>query len=77
MIKDHNCLVLDMENSGVIPASTRHPAHDWWYTSYGGGHQLYDGWEPDGRRDNHDLAYDSIEGWVRQWHCPGREAISG
>jgi hypothetical protein len=35
-----------------------HPAHDWWYTSSGGGHQLDD--------------YDPTEKNCVRYRCPGR-----
>lgn len=59
----HNCLVLDM---GLLGKHQRHDPHDWWYTSSGGGHQLYDGFVPD------HSDWDTIEKNVKQWHCPGR-----
>lgn len=36
-----------------------HDEHDWWYTSYGGGHMLAE-FDPTGREPNQ-----------KQWHCPG------
>lgn len=76
MIGTHNCLVLDMKLDGRLPVFGKHeahPPHDWWYTPRGGGHQMPDGWEPDGRWFGTCEAHDSLEGWVKKWHCPGRD----
>lgn len=73
-LQEHVCLVLEMKLDGRLPFGKHeaHPPHDFWYTSWGGGHQLYDGWEPDGERFSDGSAMDSIEQFVKQWHCPGR-----
>lgn len=66
----HKCLVLvQRERTGTLGKHEAHPPHDWWYTSSGGGHQLYDGFVPSDPKGG----YDSVEGNVKQWHCPGRQ----
>lgn len=70
------CLVLEMREDGRLPALGKHeahPPHDWWYTSYGGGHQLYKNWKPDGKTYFDGWAYDSLEGYVQRRHCDGRD----
>lgn len=67
---EHVCLVMEMRLDGRLPAFGKHeahPPHDWWYTSYGGGHQLHDDFVPDNG------TWDSREKNVKQWHCPGRD----
>lgn len=66
----HMCLVMEMRLDGRNPMPKHlafHEPHDWWYTSWGGGHQLYDGWQP----SDPTLGFDTIERWVKQWRCPG------
>lgn len=63
------CLLVTLNMLGKHQA---HPAHYWWATSWGGGHQMKDGWEPDGRRYGDGTAEDSVEGYVRRHLCPGR-----
>ena len=72
----HNCLVLDMKRDGRMPPLGKHeahPAHFWWYTSWGGGHQMSDDFVPD-IKVNGDYGIDSIEGQVGRYYCLGRDA---
>jgi hypothetical protein len=60
----HVCLVMTMEDDGRLPAPGKHrahPAHYWWYTSTGGGHQL-----------DYDPKDDQFLRNVKRWYCPGR-----
>ena len=59
--ENYECLVSRLDLIGS------HAPHDWWYTTYGGGHQLCDGWEPS------DLTrgWDETEGYVERYHCLG------
>lgn len=68
MLPTHICLVWEMKLDGRLPLGKHeaHEPHDWWYTAYGGGHQLYDGWIP-----SHGT-WDTHEKNIKQWHCPGR-----
>lgn len=66
----HNCLLFD---KGLPGKHQAHGSHWWWHTSSGGGHQLDDGWEPDGKRYNDYEAEDTHEGTVTRWYCPGRD----
>jgi hypothetical protein len=75
-IKINYCLVWVMKHDGRLPALGKHEdhlPHYWWATNKGGGHQLYAGWEPDGKQFNDGWALDSHEGEVRKWLCPGRK----
>lgn len=71
----HTCIVLTMlVREGRLGKRERHDAHDWWYTSWGGGHQMADNWEPSGQvSPDGCTAFDEIEGWVAKWRCPGRD----
>lgn len=60
----HNCLVLDL---GLVK-EWPHKPHDWWYTSYGGGHQMYAGFDP-----KINVADANLEKDLKRWHCPGKE----
>lgn len=54
------CLVMQMRLDGRLYMPKHlafHEPHDWWYTSWGGGHQL--------------AFYDPDEKNVTMWHCPG------
>lgn len=55
-------VISQSESKATCMDSDPHPAHDWWYTSEGGGHMLNAEFV-DGDRA---LGID-----VRQWHCPG------
>lgn len=76
-IEIHYCIVWEMKHDGRMPSLGKHEdhlPHIWWYTSYGGGHQLDHNWVPSGQvneRDN--TAHDDTEGWVKRWLCPGRK----
>jgi hypothetical protein len=61
MLNTHKCITMEL---GLIG---EHEPHDWWYTSYGGGHELRPGWQP----TDPEKGWDETEGWVKQWHCPG------
>lgn len=75
-LRNNKCIVLDLKEKGKFPYGKHeaHPPHDWWYTSYGGGHQLHEGWVPDKWvSPDRQSGVDSTEGWVYQWRCPGRD----
>lgn len=67
VVGEHICLVLEMKLDGRIKPGLgkheAHPPHDWWYTSWGGGHQL----------DHEPKPGDSDYDLVKKWHCPGRD----
>lgn len=69
-VKANKCIVLEMKQDGrgtPLGKHEAHPAHFWWYTSYGGGHQLDEISHPD--KD-----YDETEGrYVQRWLCLGRD----
>lgn len=70
----NRCLVLEQKvNNGTLGKHEAHPAHEWWYTSYGGGHQLSAEWVPSGIIFPDGTAHDEYEGTVHRWYCPGRD----
>jgi hypothetical protein len=63
-------MVLEMKQDGRNkPFGKReaHPAHLWWYTTYGGGHQLNDISHPETDWDDTERRY------VTRWLCLGRD----
>jgi hypothetical protein len=73
----HICLVLEMKRDGRLSPLGKHEAHPphlWWYTSWGGGHQLEEDWMPEVLDHGGWSGWDKQEGNVRRWHCPGRNA---
>ncbi len=63
---EHTCLVFEMQMDGRLnkPKHTdTHTPHDWWYTSWGGGHQM----------DEAPLPGDPDYNRSKKWHCPGGE----
>ena len=59
---ERECLVLSQrKNSGAMGKHEAHDAHEWWYTSWGGGHQM----------NSYDPVSDKNEKNVKQWSCPG------
>ena len=62
------CIVLKMRREGRLPGKhAKHEPHRWWYTTYGGGHQLNDDWQP----TDSVKGWDAYEGWVTNYQCPG------
>lgn len=55
-VPEHQCIVGERDGHP-------HEAHEWWYTSSGGGHQMV--------RD------DPTERSTKQWRCPGIEDVEG
>lgn len=56
MPPEHPCLV-----------NSPHGPHNWWYTSYGGGHQMNADFDP-----VTDPIAAACEKNLKQWHCPGK-----
>lgn len=65
-----NCIVLQMKLDGRMPLGKHesHPQHVWWYTTYGGGHQLTTISHPETDYDDTERRY------VTRWTCLGLEA---
>lgn len=69
-VPSRKCLVLEMKRDGRLPALGKreaHPSHFWWYTPYGGGHQLNEISHPDRNWD------DTEKRTLKRWLCLGRE----
>lgn len=60
------CIVLRMKQEGRMPYGKHeaHPPHEWWYTSWGGGHQMNSVSHPERN-------YDETEGSVWRHYCHG------
>lgn len=58
---EHPCLVFTLYGEP-------HEAHEWWYTSWGGGHQMWQGFDPKVHVEEAARERD-----LKQWYCPGRE----
>jgi hypothetical protein len=61
---------MEMKQDGRLPAfgkRERHDSHFWWYTPYGGGHQLNEISHPDTDYD------DGERKILKRWLCLGRE----
>lgn len=74
MLDNRKCLVLRLKEKGRIPFGKHeaHPSHNWWYTRWGGGHQMPENWKPDGSM-SHDgsWGWDTTERDVFQFRCQG------
>jgi hypothetical protein len=45
-----------------------HGHHDWWYTAWGGGHQMRHGFDPIKDPDSA-----ALEKGLKKWFCPGKD----
>lgn len=72
-VSSKKCIVLEMKQDGrgaPLGKHEDHPAHFWWYTPYGGGHQLNEISHPEGDYD------DTERRNLKRWLCLGRDAYN-
>lgn len=72
-VPQHKCLVLEMRQDGrmrPLGKHEAHPAHFWWYTTYGGGHQMDSVSHPETDWDDTERRY------CKRWVCLGRDAYN-